>query len=263
VSVCVKFLACLTRALFGEMGICLGDLRRALDVMNGYSGLISAVATLALALFAIYQEPFTRFFLGARLKLDARVPPPNGDKTYFYRESIRVNLITGERTPSQSKVDCYYFRLTVENTGHMEARNVEMFAKRLQKKQADGEFTDVRTFPQMNLRWSYVGKPLLEILSPKVPKKCDIACYAEFPPNLPEGHPLLDLPDDAGILEFTLETVPNSGGHFFGPGTYRLTVVLVAANVRPKETVLEIEFPGIWHDNPDDMFSTGIKIRPV
>jgi hypothetical protein len=52
-------------------------------------------------------------------------------------------------------------------------------------------------------------------------------------------------------------------GHLVGLGTYRLKLVLGAANARPKEYELEVSFQGRWHDDEAEMLRDGFGLRIV
>jgi hypothetical protein len=156
---------------------------------------------------------------------------------------------------------CYYFHVTVENSGNTEARDVEVFAASLTRRRADGQFERLERFTPMNLLWAHFRQPFLAVLSPKMPKMCDLAHV--FHPNFANnfGH---TLPSVTGlILAFDLQVEPNTKGHLVGSGVYRLKLVLGAANAKPKEYELEINFQGQWHDDEAQMLSDGFGMRLV
>jgi hypothetical protein len=52
-------------------------------------------------------------------------------------------------------------------------------------------------------------------------------------------------------------------GHLLGPGTYRLGLVIAAANAPRREYTLEITFLGDWHDEEAKMLQDGFGMHLV
>lgn len=65
------------------------------------------------------------------------------------------------------------------------------------------------------------------------------------------------------VLAFDFQVEPNVEGHLAEPGSYRLIVVLGAANVRPRQYTLEMEFPGEWYEDEARMLRDGFGMRLV
>jgi len=210
---------------------------------------LSALATVIIAAVAVFQDPIRRWVMSPRLELRVRVAPPECHQTIW-------------RTPN-GDYPCYYFRLVVTNCGKTEAREVELFAAGLKRKQKDGSFEDVPRFTPMSLLWSHVGKPNLPILCPDMPKVCDLAHVFAPQHRRAFGHTLPGVADDKAILAFDLQVEPNMLGHLAEPGTYRMDLVLGAANVSPKRYALEITFPGAWFDDESQMLRDGFGMRAV
>jgi hypothetical protein len=220
--------------------------------VSDWALIATAVATFLLAIVAVLQDKIRGWIMRPELKMLVRVAPPECHKT-----SAQIHTPAGiiDTAP------CYYFHVIVENVGQTEAREVEVFAASLTRRRADGQFEKVDRFTPMNLLWAHFRQPFLAVLSPKMPKMCDLAHI--YHPNFSNtlGH---TLPNVAGIvLAFDLQVEPNTKGHLVGSGIYRLKVVVGAANAKPKQYELEINFPGQWYDGETQMLTDGFGMRIV
>lgn len=227
---------------------------------------VTAVATLLLAAIAIFQDYFRGLLTKPKLELHIRPTPPECHSTQWLYSIKRRTVDVRSRQLSESietvALPCYYFRLRVTNNGNCEAKYVEVFAKDLkQHDSVRGEFEDVARFSPMNLLWSDVRQPFLSILSPKLPKLCDLAHTVEPSERENLGHELPNVPDNAVILALDLQVEPTSKGHLLGPGFYRLTLVLAAANATPREYFLDITITGDWYEDSLRMFTDGIRFH--
>jgi hypothetical protein len=64
------------------------------------------------------------------------------------------------------------------------------------------------------------------------------------------------------MLVLQLEIKPFSGGHLLTlPHLYRFHIKIVAANHKPVPYTLEVNFPGKWFADKDQMFSDGFGMR--
>lgn len=223
----------------------------------------TAIGTLVLALVAIFQDRIRHWLMRPRLQLKVKVAPPDCHKTTWRLEHRAHDPNTGEDYPVVRNLPCYYFRLGVENVGNCEAREVELFARSLVRRGADGSHGEVPRFTPMNLMWAHIRRPSLPILVPHIPKVCDLAHVIR--PNCRKllGHELPGVPDNRAILAFDLQVEPNMQGHLIEPGVYRLRLALAAANALPKEYVLEINFTGDWYDDEARMLRDGFGMRLV
>lgn len=223
----------------------------------------TAIATVVLAFVAIYGDKI-RYWLRLtprpKLNLDILPYPPDCMRTTFRQTFTIYDPASGRAGFEKTEeIPCYYFRLRVINTGNCEAREVEVFAKDL-KWHNRGEFERVDRFTPMNLLWSDVRQPFLPILSPQIPRHCDLAHVVKPRNKKSLRHALPNVANDQCVLALDLQVEPNSGGHLLGPGFYRLSLVLAAANSPPQESFLDIRVTGDWYDD-DRMFSDGIRVR--
>jgi hypothetical protein len=233
----------------------------------GYSGetaaWATAIGTLALAFVAVFQDWIRNCLTRPKLKLEIQPSPPDCMRTTF-RQTVTIYDPTSRRPSYESNLEipCYYFRLCITNTGNCEAREVEIFAKSAKRHhEIKGEFEDVDRFVPMNLLWSNVRKPFLTNLSPQIPKHCDLAHVVRPDKKYAVRHELPGVPNEQCVLALDLEVEPNTKGHLLGPGFYRLSLVLAAANARPREYLLDIRIAGTWCEDEPRMFGEGIRVR--
>jgi hypothetical protein len=136
----------------------------------------------------------------------------------------------------------YALRLRIMNSGNAQARDVEVYAKNLQRKNGHGKFESVANFDGIYL-------VSLDTLNPKMPKYRDLArvfCKDHLPTSV---YSHLSPPAEDYLGNRTvIDLAPPVGGwgQVFGPGIYRLTIVLGAANASPIEKALEIKVTGTW-----------------
>jgi hypothetical protein len=178
-------------------------------------------------------------------------------------DCVKIPTVRREDGKVVATADVYYLRMRVKNQGRGRATEVEVFASKLLKRQADGKFREVESFLPMNLRWAHRGA-VLPGISPNMYRHCAIAAIfdprkrPEFPPKDKQWS---GVPQDNTILSLSTETRTNARGYLQPPGTYRLELELVAANAKPVKKILEITLTGDWYDDEREMFSEGVGIR--
>lgn len=162
------------------------------------------------------------------------------------------------------EASCYYFKLRVKNSGEHRAEWVEVFAAELLKKQADGSFKKMDLFLPMDLLWSHSKKPFIVAISPEIERHCTLGhiispkMRSQFPS---EDNPQLGISDNETIFCFDTEVRPNTLCYLVPPGTYRMVLIISAANTKPVKKTVEINHTGKWYDEESEMFSKGIEIR--
>jgi hypothetical protein len=158
----------------------------------------------------------------------------------------------------------YYFRLLISNKGPRRAEKVEVLVTSLRKQQPDGSRPMVRRY-SMNLKWTHVGTNMLDGLSPKMERFCDIG-HCLYPPEREALHPIVSLPNvdaNTAILSLDLEAQANYPIHLIEPGKYELSLSISASNHEPINKVLEIEVTGKWSDDLGEMLRGGIRLRLI
>jgi hypothetical protein len=216
--------------------------------------ILLAFATVLLAAVAAFQKIIENWIFKPNLKVMSRACEP-----YCHKNLL---TITDQRTGAViDSVDGYYLRIEVTNSGRGRANQVEVFAKKLEKKQADGSYRERSEFDPMNLSWSHWETPIIDGISREMPKYCGLAHIYDpakrqrFPTHLRKNAPC-----GQALLEFCLQRLPNTGTHVVESGLYRLHILVAAANARPKPFVVEINFSGQYFADESKMMSEGFGI---
>ena len=158
----------------------------------------------------------------------------------------------------------YYLRLGVQNSGRQKAELVEVYAAGLEERQADGTFRSVDSFLPMNLLWSNYRQEYLPTLSPEMRKHCDLAhiIHPQERKNFPgEDKTWPNVPQEKTVLSFDTVVKPDTQSYLVPMGTYRLSIIITAANAKPIRKCLEVTLPGDWYDDEQVMLGKGIGIR--
>jgi hypothetical protein len=217
--------------------------------------ILLATFTFVLALVTAFQDSIRAWLRRPKLTLATGTCPPEAHKT-----------VTVHRTDPSISAECYYFLLRVENSGNSRAENVEVFAKRLSRKQADGTFSPVDTFLPMNLLWSFSRTPILQALPPGFYKHCSLghiinpARSREFPSESAPDSEQKGSSIPLTTLVLDVEFLSNARTHLLSPGTYRLELSIGAANSKARDCVLTIGHTGIWYSSDSDMLSRGVSL---
>jgi len=162
------------------------------------------------------------------------------------------------------ETDAYYFRLRIENKGNTKAENVEVFAAKLEQL-CNGEFEPVNSFLPMNLKWSHVDWMFFPAISPHTYKHCDLAHIIN-----PEKRYHVDLEDksfdnvgpEKTLVSFDTFIQSYTKNYLICPGTYRLLLIIAAANSNSNEQWVRIIFnEGYWIDDEQEMLKKGIRIE--
>lgn len=228
---------------------------------------VGAIATALAVIVALLKEEIVALWRRPSLNALVRLRPPDCHKTELTK--LVWGIVTAEPNPSVGgHVQCYYLRLWVENKGKR-AEKVQVFASKLQRRQADGTFRDDDRFLPMNLKWSHsqltIGGPEIfaEGISRDMGKHCDLGHIIEPKFRSDFGATLPGVAADQTILELDLEFAPNTLSHLIPPGVYRLMLLIAAANAEPVKKTIEITLTGTWYDDEERMFSDGIGLREV
>ncbi len=215
----------------------------------------AGTAVMALvAIIAIFQDKIRAWLTHPKLEISIRAAPPDCHKTVLVRRD----------SEGAHSVDCYYFRFRVTNIGNHKAEQVEAFAAELLKQQADGTFRLVDSFLPMNLVWSHYGEVFIPAISPGMYRHCDLAhvLHPEQRHQLEaENNSWPNVSTDRTILSFDTIVRPYTLTSLVPPGTYRLILLIAAANATPLKEILEIRLTGDWYDDEYAMLSEGVGIR--
>jgi len=214
------------------------------------------VVMAVVAVIAIFQDKIRAWLMRPELNASIDVAPPDCHKTVLKSFDRQGQVIDA--------ADCYYFRLRVENSGNQRAEMVEVFAAELSKRQADGSFKRMDSFLPMNLVWSHIRRAFLDAISPEMEKLCDLGHIVEPAKRSRfgmEDNPQLGVPAGQTIFSFDVETKSFTMSHLIPPGTYRLVLLVAAANAKPVRKTLEIVLTGDWYDEQPRMLGEGVGIR--
>jgi hypothetical protein len=145
--------------------------------------------------------------------------------------------------------------------------NVEVFAERLFRRNANGIFENVREWPAMRLLWAHVLRPERSILA-GAQAHCDLGFIARHYPGayIAQSVPTpgeqaarerLKLSPEIMVFEFTLEVKPNHGRHIVAPGEYCVVLSIAALNADMIRRGVQIRFSGQWSDDEQEMMNNG------
>jgi hypothetical protein len=212
-----------------------------------WAPLLAAGATLAAVFVALFRESSFLRLRRPRLQAQIRARPPDCNKT---RVRVSPELI----------VDSYYLRIWITNSGRSTATRVQVFAARLERRHADGQFHEESFFLPMNLLWSHTGAVYADGIAPEMGQHCDFGII--FPPAVPAA--AINRPDriPAGrtCLQLETEVRPFTGSSHLEPGDYRLWLRIAASNAKPGTVSVRISLTGDWFDDENQMLSHGVGV---
>ncbi|HET6203383.1 MAG TPA: hypothetical protein VFI25_11335 [Planctomycetota bacterium] len=219
----------------------------------------SAAGTLLAVFVALFKEEIVgwwrRPILGARVGLEPR-------------DCHKTTVLYGA-TPLPSQAECYYLRLWIRNDGKVRASKVQVFVEEVRKKQADSSFAAVKSFLPMSLRWSHGLNPSRpEIYADGIPpgmgKHCDLGCVVDPRHRKWVDHHLPTVPDGQCVFHLDVEFESNTLSHLLEPGTYRLDILLAAANTNhPTKKTIELTVNGGWSSDEARMFREHLGLREI
>jgi hypothetical protein len=211
---------------------------------------IVAGGTLVLAAVAVFQQTIRSWLYAPEFRVSAKTEPP---------DCVAVPFTLQDGT---FVADSVYLRIWVENTGNVTARNVEVYARDLRRRRADGTWERVGSFPPMNLKWANVGGIYFPSIAPDMGKHCDVGHIVDPARRnlLPEDPRGVDPTDRRAHVAFDLMAAPNHRGHIVGPGEYHLEVVVAAENARPITRTIAISLRGTWDADEARMLRDGVGI---
>jgi hypothetical protein len=156
---------------------------------------------------------------------------------------------------------CYYFRLWVENRGHL-AERIQVYVNSVSHQMGDGRCEIVPEFIPMNLRWadSPESKPLIfETLNPYMGKHCDFGTVS------PTTNPTETIREgiNQGESTFNLQTevFSNNEVHRLKPGKYNIELLVAASNAKPKTFTVNLEWNGRFEETTARMFVESVKVK--
>jgi hypothetical protein len=205
---------------------------------------VGGLGTIAAVVVALFKDPILAWKRKPRLKATCKKESP---------WTVRTPAVVSSKTTGQPLWggESYYVRAKIENTGSTRAEKVQVSAQTLAKQGADKKFTDLETSLPFNLKWSNIGTPILDGISPKMSAFCDIV--ALFDPANPHQRRPVSTPPNATVGHLELEVEPFTDSHLLPPGTYRLSLRIAAANAEPIDKIIEFTHSGIWLEDDAEM----------
>jgi len=203
---------------------------------------ISAIAAIAIAFIAIYQDKLRAYVFSPKLDLD---------QGPFYPDSVRVPLTDNA---DNFLANACYLQIRIKDK-RATAEKVEVFVAKIEK-EINGIFHRVDSFYPLNLKWRHYNTVFLDRLSPETSRDCTLGRIVE-PANkqlVGDDHPSLNLSSNRSPFRLELATVPNTRSDLLAPGKYRLYLEIGASNARhPQKRTIELEFNGEWLQEMKDM----------
>jgi hypothetical protein len=136
-----------------------------------------AFGTVGAVIFALFQDKWRKRSYHPGLDISAVTKPPDCVKILSVLEEIQSSPSGRQLVRLESA--SYYLRVLIENNGNETARNVEVYAKELNRKLEDGRWKRVSEFPPMNLIWgNSLPNELTSLFSPQ--NRRGIATLATF-----------------------------------------------------------------------------------
>ena len=211
--------------------------------------------TFVLATVALLQDHIRSWITTPKLEIETEASMPYCMKLLFIHPN-NPNI----------KADGYGLRVAVKNKTPFlrvksRAISVEVFASKLLRKEQDNHFYPVQGFEPTNLIWSHSFMPSTDI-SPDMIRFCFIgrmikpSARKEFPDFNKEN-----LPKNKTCLRIDTHLARHTKGHIISAGTYRLELLIGAANTKAINLNFEIKMTGDWYDDEVEMFEKGLCIK--
>jgi len=134
------------------------------------------------------------------------------------RDYCEHGMLMGIANAQVFSANCYYFRLLISNNGPRRAEKVEVLVTNLRKQQPDGSRPVVHRY-SMNLKWAYIGTTILDGISSKMERFCDIGhslCPQDRATYPVPSEVLSTVASDTAILSLDVEFQANRPTHL-GP----------------------------------------------
>jgi len=222
---------------------------------------VAAIATLTAALVALFKEDIVKTWRRPNLTMRIMLASPDCVRmpvVVRYRNAAPVATYVPE---GQWEGQCYFFRLWIENKGHLGER-VQVYVQSVSRQMGDGRSELVPEFIPMNLRWADSpdpDKPLIfESINPAMGRYCDFASVSE-PTNPTE--PLREgMAQGESTFNLQTQVTPNTQGNRLKPGNYTIRLLVAASNAKPKAFTVALEWRGRYIEETARMFGEAVKL---
>ena len=205
-----------------------------------------AVATSLAVIVALFKDSIREWWRKPELVATCENSPPWTVRTPLFVNDPRTGTLlwTG---------DSYWVRVKVENKGRTRAEKIQVNASKLYYKPAvDGDFSeDLRHHFPISLKWSHIGVPILDGISPDMSAFCDIIALSD--PANPYWSKPANTPSNTTVGHLQLEVELPPEFHSLRPGSWKLILRIGAANAKPIEETLLFSHTGEWRQDDLDM----------
>jgi hypothetical protein len=204
-----------------------------------------AVATFLAVVVALFKDSIREWLRKPTLIVTCENSPPCTVRTPIFVKDGTGNLLwTG---------DSYWVRVKIENKGRTRAEKIQVSLSNLYyRPSVDAEFSeDARHHFPLNLKWSHIGVPILDGISPDMVALCDVIALCD--PANPHWPKPANIPPNTTVGRLQLEVELPPEFHSLRPGSWKLTLRIGAANAKPIDKTLLFSHTGEWRQNDDDM----------
>jgi hypothetical protein len=198
-----------------------------------------ALATSLAVMVALFKDFFWEWWRKPKLIATFENSPPFNIRTPLYAHDW-----TGHS---------YWVRVKVTNKGRTRTEKVQVSLSRLfYRPSVDENYSEIvnHHFP-LNLKWTHIGVPILDGISPDMPALCDIIALSD--PANPSWPKPADVPQNTTVGNLQLEVELPPEFQSLRPGSWKLILRIGAANARPIEKTLLFSHTGEWRQNDADM----------
>ena len=208
--------------------------------------IVPFIVALMLGALAIFQDWIRRLIWKPKLNVSIRLCSPDCQK------------IPDINPPRH---DIYYLRFRVENNGNYQSKDTEAIVIEVFKKEANGEYRELRNFLPLNLVWAHDNLVSMPKIQPKLFKhlnfgyieKSEFASLNYF--GITEGVNI--------VFKFGFVIRPTHGSHILLPGDYNITIKFASNNLSPVTKKYNLVISDKWDDNEKEMLQNNISIKEI
>lgn len=208
--------------------------------------IVPFIVALVLGAVAIFQDWIRRLIWKPKLNVSIKLHSPDCQKIPV------INL---------PRHDIYFLRFRVENNGNYQSEDTEAIVIEVFKKEANGEYRELRNFLPLNLVWAHDNLVSMPKIQPKLFKylnfghieKSEVAGLNYF--GITEGVNI--------VFKFAFAISPSHGSHILLPGDYNITIKFASNNVSPVTKKFNLVISDKWDDNEKEMLQNNISIKEI
>jgi len=165
---------------------------------------------------------------------------------------------------SGGTTEAHYIRCRIENNGKIAARDVEVVAVEIKRKDASNVFRTQRMATPWNLVWAHHKTHVLSQL-PRDAERHITLGHVINPRdrhNIPyEDDPSRNLPEGTTLFCLGVFIRSNTLEYLLDPGEYIISLKVEAANARSKKFTFHLNHTGKWFDTEERMYEDGLGLK--